>query len=41
MEEEEVGEKGVWVFTKQDLLQLMVGVHGYYLARRKYIGKKH
>ena len=37
----EGGMKGIWLFTKEELLQLMVGAHAYPSARRKYLGKKH
>lgn len=39
--EEDQGVRKKWVFTKEELLQLTVGVHAYYFARRKYIGRKH
>lgn len=41
MEEEEVGEEGVWLFTKEELLQLTVGAHAYHFTLRKYRRKKH
>lgn len=41
MEKEEGGEEGIWVFTREELLQLAVAAHVYPRAVRKYLGKKH
>jgi len=40
MEKEEVGEEGVWAFTKEELLQLTVGAHVYPQIQRKYRRRK-
>ena len=40
LEKEETGEKGVWAFTREELLQLIVGAHAYRFTLRKHRRRK-
>jgi len=40
LEEEKTGERGVWAFTREELLQMVVGAHAYRFTLREHRGRR-